>query len=73
MAGPKYLLCPQCGVARFFIVDEQGDKVYFHVDFSGTPFPTETSAADLAGRDFSAVHCCGCSWVGTLRKLVKYI
>ena len=68
-----YLLCPQCGAHRFFITDENGENVYFHVDWDRTPFATRESSADLAGRDFRVVHSTGCSWKGSLRELVKYL
>lgn len=68
---PRYLLCPQCGLHRFYI-PQNGVSVYFYVDGDRRPIPTETSAANLAGLDFATVYCCGCSWRGPLHKLVKY-
>lgn len=70
---PRYLLCPQCGSHRFFVVAADGSKTYFYVDAERTPVPTETSRADLRGLDFSQVACCGCSWQGSLAKLVKHL
>lgn len=67
----KYLLCPQCGLHRFFVRDAHGQPVFFHVGLDLLPFPTETSQADLGGLDFSLIYCCGCSWKGSPRKLVK--
>lgn len=69
----RCLLCPQCGAHRFFVKDDNDENVYFHVDWDGTPYPTETSHADLSGRDFSVVHSTGCSWRGSLDGLVKYL
>lgn len=67
----RYLLCPQCGSHRFFLRDEARGTLYFYVDGNGRPVPTESSpGTDLAGLDFSRVGCCGCSWQGSLRKLV---
>ncbi len=68
-----YLLCPQCGTHRFFIKDQTGGKVYFHVDGDKLPFPTQASGANLSGRDFSVIHSTGCSWKGGIEGLVKYL
>lgn len=69
----RCLLCPQCGTHRFFVKDDNDENVYFHVDCDGIPCPTETSHADLSGRDFSVVYSTGCSWRGSLDGLVKYL
>ena len=68
-----YLLCPQCGTHRFFVIDEKGEPVYFHVDWNKEPFPTQASNAHLSGRDFSVIHSTGCTWKGGLERLVKYL
>jgi hypothetical protein len=57
----------------FFVNDEDGGNTYFHVGWDKVPFPTETSGADLSGRDFSIVHSTGCSWKGSIGGLVKYL
>jgi len=69
----RYLLCPQCGTHRFFVIDENAEKVYFHVDWDQDPFPTENSNANLVGKDFSIVHSTGCAWKGRINELVKYL
>ena len=69
----RYLLCPQCGTHRFFVKDENGDNVYFHVDWDKAPFATQISGADLSGLDFCVVHSTGCSWKGPINGLVKYL
>ena len=69
----RYLLCPQCGTHRFYIKDENGENVYFHVNWDRRPFATQASGADLTGRDFGVVCSTGCSWKGSLQGLVKYL
>ena len=69
----RCLLCPQCGTHRFFLIDDNGEYVYFHVDWDRVPFPTETSGADLSGKTFAVVHSAGCSWKGSMNGLVKYL
>lgn len=68
----KYLLCPQCGVHRFFIRRPDNAQVFFHVDEQHQPVPTQQSHANLEGLDFPLIYCCGCSWKGSPRKLVRY-
>lgn len=69
---PRYLLCPQCGSPRFFVRDPLRGQIFFYVDGNGIPVPTETSPdTDLTNLDFASVSCCGCSWHGSLRKLVR--
>lgn len=68
----KLLLCPQCGSHRFFIRQPDGPPIYFHVDEGHNPVPTRESNAELQGLDFSLIWCCGCSWKGSPRKLVRY-
>jgi hypothetical protein len=69
----RYLLCPQCGTHRFFLKQENGENIYFHVGWDKIPFPTTASDADLSDRDFSIVHSTGCSWKGSISGLVKYL
>jgi len=69
----KYLLCRKCGLHRFYVRNDAGERVYFHVDFDRKPFPTEASNADLTGLDFSEIRCCGCSWFGSIDELVEYV
>ncbi len=69
----RYLLCPQCGTHRFYIMDDEGQKIYFHVDWDRIPFPTQTSNADLTGWRFDRIYSTGCSWKGSLKALVKYM
>jgi hypothetical protein len=73
MVERRYLLCPQCGTHRFFLKDENGKRIYFHVDWDKAPFPTETSQSNLTDKDYSIIHSTGCSWTGTVNGLVKYL
>jgi len=66
-----YLYCPKCGVKTFFIIPDQGPKIFFHVDRDHVPFPADFAPADLSGQDFSKIHCRSCSWSGSIQGLVK--
>jgi hypothetical protein len=64
-----FLLCPQCGAPLFFVEDEQGKRLYFHVGRARDVQPTKPEhdrARELAGGD---IRCTGCSWRGPLTRL----
>lgn len=56
MLKKKYLLCPQCGAHRYYLDQNGAERVCFHVDHDGEPFPTEESGAGLKGLDFPPSH-----------------
>lgn len=68
----KYLLCPQCGDNRLFVKNNNGERVFFHVDYNKNTVRTENSNADLNGHDLSVIQCAGCSWSGIINKLKEY-
>jgi len=67
----KFLLCPKCGVHRFF-VKKNGVNIYFYVDFGGKLVPTSQSNSDLSTVNPEEIFCSGCSWSGRAGKLVKF-
>jgi hypothetical protein len=69
----KFLLCPQCGVHRFFLRIDENENVYFHIDYDQNPLPTKELGSDLKGYNFEEFLCCSCSWKGSAKGLVKYI
>lgn len=68
----KFLVCPKCGVRRFYVKDANGNRVLVNVtrEFEIVPVSENES---LEGCDLEVLYCLGCSWKGTKRKLVKYI
>lgn len=69
----SYLLCPQCGDRRFYRQEDDGSKSYFKVGTQGEFFVgVDEVIHKLAGFEFSGVYCCGCSWKGGVRKLVRF-
>ncbi|PLX93189.1 MAG: hypothetical protein C0621_08290 [Desulfuromonas sp.] len=67
----RYLLCPQCGVHRFFVRADDGSSVFFHVGLDRQLFTASGEPPDLKGSDTSVIYCAGCSWKGGIHKLVK--
>lgn len=68
----RYLLCPQCGDRRFYLTTDAGERIYCKIDWNGMVLvgspPTVTSPENCDLHDFA---CCGCSWRGPVRKLVR--
>lgn len=68
----KFMVCPQCGIANFFIKNNKGDNLNVKVTRDLEIIPTDDSIS-LEGYDTSILYCLGCSWSGSVNKLVKYL
>ncbi|MHC4886048.1 MAG: hypothetical protein ACYTGH_13285 [Planctomycetota bacterium] len=67
----KYLRCPECGSIRLFLTHEDGSRTYFILDWDHNA-RTKGDPAGLAELNEETVFgCCGCSWTGRMKKLVK--
>jgi hypothetical protein len=64
-------MCPQCGSPLFYIADERGDYLFFHVALDCTIKPTKPAYDAAAGRELEEINCSSCSWKGPVRKLKK--
>ena len=64
----KKLRCPQCDIHRFYVSNEQHDKVLVNVDETYDVIPIN-SEDSLEGFDLTIVYCLGCSWSGSPKKL----
>jgi len=60
----RYLVCPQCGIRRFAIRNDQGGQVVVQVN-------QEHQVVSV--QDSELLFCLGCSWKGTVRELKKYL
>ena len=66
---PKLLLCPQCGMPLFYVVDEHGTRLYFHVSREREVLPTKPEHARARELTGDEIRCTSCSWRGPLRRL----
>jgi hypothetical protein len=68
----KYLVCPQCGIIRFYVKNDDGTCVVVQVtrDFEVVPVNAGDS---LDGFDLNYLYCLGCSWKGSVSKLKKFL
>lgn len=67
----RKLLCPACKVGVFFVLNDEGERriVYVNEKYEVVAKHPEES---LEGFDLSIVHCIGCSWKGSPKRLVRY-
>jgi hypothetical protein len=67
----KYLLCPQCGIHVFYVMDDD-ERFVFYVDRDLKIVPKKDENADFSNLDLEQFHCMGCSWKGPKSKLIKH-
>lgn len=67
----RKLVCPQCKIANFYVLNEAGDRklVYVLTDYTVV---AAKEGESLEGYDLSELFCLGCSWHGSPRRLVRY-
>lgn len=66
----KNLLCPQCKIRRFYIVNAAGERLVVTVTDDKTIRPIHQDAS-LEGFDTSRLYCLGCSWSGSVNMLTN--
>ncbi len=65
----KNLLCPQCKIRRFFLLNAGGERLVVTVTEDREIQPLHENES-LDGFDTSVLFCLGCSWKGTVNNLV---
>jgi hypothetical protein len=65
------MVCPQCGVAIFYIKNKQGERVNVKVT-RGLEIVLVDKAKNLEGFNIKELFCLGCSWHGKITDLKKY-
>lgn len=66
----KKLLCPQCKIASFYVLNSKGERRLVYVDQDYVVHPRH-EAESLDDFDLSIVYCLGCSWKGSPQRLLK--
>ncbi|MDY3788180.1 hypothetical protein [Bacteroides fluxus] len=67
----RKMLCPQCKVGAFFVMNERGERLPVYVSDKGEIVPKDATAS-LEGYDLSEVYCFSCSWHGFPKRLVRF-
>lgn len=65
----KNKLCPQCKIRRFQVKNSQGDAVVVTVSENNEIQPVHPEQS-LDGFDLEVLYCLGCSWKGSVKKLI---
>lgn len=68
----RYLVCPQCGIIRFLVKNNDGESVVVQVtrEFEVVAVNPDES---LEGFNLDFFYCLGCSWKGSRNKLKKFL
>ena len=68
----RYLVCPQCGIMRFQVKNDQGGVVVVQVtrEFEIVPVISDES---LEGFNLELLYCLGCSWKGNIKALKRFL
>lgn len=67
----RKMVCPQCRVGAFCVMNKQGERLPVYVSDKGEVV-LKDPAASLEGYDVSIVYCLCCSWKGSPKSLLKY-
>ena len=67
----KFMVCPQCGIANFYVKNKQGERLNIKVTREFEIFLIDKTKS-LEGFNLDELFCLGCSWHGSINKLKKY-
>ncbi|WP_294139978.1 hypothetical protein [uncultured Sanguibacteroides sp.] len=67
----RFLLCPQCGIRRFYVKDSEGNQCLVQITTTYEVVPVNEGDS-LEGFNTEIVYCLGCSWSGSVKRLKKY-
>ena len=62
-------LCPQCKIHRFYLKNGLGDRLVVIVTIEKEIVPIHENES-MDGFDTSILYCLGCSWSGSVDRLV---
>mgnify|MGYP006910719066 CR=1 FL=1 len=66
------MICPQCGIANFYIKNEKGERINVKVTRE-LEIVAKDSSQSLERFKIDIIYCLGCSWKGKVTELKKYI
>jgi len=65
------MICPQCGIANFYVKNNRGERINVKVTRELDIIPVVESK-NLEGFNTDELFCLGCSWHGKINDLEKY-
>lgn len=66
------MVCPQCGISNFYIMNEKGERLNIKVNRKLEIVAKDTEKS-LKEFNLDKIFCLGCSWSGTVNQLKKYL
>jgi len=72
MSNRRFLVCPKCGVRRFFLKNSKSERLVVNISDNHEIIPINESQK-IEGFDTDTLYCLGCSWKGTVKQLIKYL
>lgn len=67
----RKLLCPKCKISNLFLKNDQNERRLIYVLADHTIIPAKENET-LLGFNLDEIFCLGCSWSGSINRLVKY-
>ena len=67
----RFLVCPQCGIANFYVKNEKGERINVKVT-RDLEIVLIDNTKSLEGFNSEELFCLGCSWHGKIGELKKY-
>lgn len=67
----RKLVCPKCKIPNLFLKNNQNERRLIYVLADHTIIPSREGES-LDGFNIDEIFCLGCSWSGSINRLVKY-
>lgn len=67
----KFMICPQCGIANFYVKNEKGERINVKVSSELEIIPVDTTRR-IEDFNTNELFCLGCSWHGKITELKNY-
>lgn len=65
----KHKMCPQCGIANFYLKDNLGNRLVVKISREGKITPKDSNS-NINDYNTDIIYCLGCSWYGPISKLI---
>lgn len=67
----RKLKCPQCKISNLYVKNDSGERRLVYV-FEDMSIVCVKENETLEGFNLDTLYCLGCSWSGTVKKLVRF-
>lgn len=67
----NFMVCPQCGIANFYVKNDAGERLNVKVSSVLGIIPVDKSK-NIDVYNLEILYCLGCTWQGKVSELKKY-